>query len=195
MTPRSPSHSGHPSDTPVPFQWRGQLYVTWARGYKTGGFNTVFEEESERIFDPEKSWNYEIGGKVTLFKNRLLAEGSLFYIDISSQQVKQLLDLQGIKIRNAGHSISKGAELTLKVLPTDATLLHLTYGYTHATFRSYQYSEEIDYSGNFLPFVPATPSVSERSIGLTGIRQSAIDCCYRHSIAAWESATGTKTTG
>lgn len=136
------------------FGSESQLYATWARGYKTGGFNTVFEKESERIFDPEKSWNYEIGSKTSFFKNRLLAEVSLFYIDISSQQVKQLLDLQGIKIRNAGHSISKGAELSLKLLPTDASLLYLTYGYTHATFRSYKYSEDIDYSGNFLPFVP-----------------------------------------
>ncbi|MDD5346799.1 MAG: TonB-dependent receptor, partial [Proteiniphilum sp.] len=31
---------------------------------------------------------------------------------------------------------------------------YLTYGYTHAIFHSYRYSEEIDYSGNYLPFVP-----------------------------------------
>ncbi|HOO95556.1 MAG TPA: TonB-dependent receptor [Proteiniphilum sp.] len=136
------------------FNGFNQLYATWARGYKTGGFNTVFEAEHERTFDPEKSWNYEIGGKTTLFDRRLIAETALFYIDIRNQQVKQLLDLQGVKIRNAGRSISKGAELSLQILPSDAALIYLTYGYTHATFRSYRYSEEIDYRGNYLPFVP-----------------------------------------
>lgn len=59
-----------------------------------------------------------------------------------------------MKIRNAGRSISKGAELSLQILPSDAALIYLSYGYTHATFRSYRYSEETDYSGNYLPFVP-----------------------------------------
>ena len=136
------------------FSGDDQLYATWAKGYKTGGFNTVFEEENERTFNPEKSWNYEIGGKVAFFQRKLLAEAALFYIDIRNQQVKQLLDLQGVKIRNAGHSISKGAELTLKVLPSEFSRIHLTYGYTHATFSSYTYSNEEDYSGNYLPFVP-----------------------------------------
>ncbi|HCC85512.1 MAG TPA: TonB-dependent receptor [Porphyromonadaceae bacterium] len=131
-----------------------QLYATWAKGYKAGGFNTVFETENERTFGPERSWNYEIGGKAAFFGRKVLAEAALFYIDIRNQQVKQLLDLQGVKIRNAGRSISKGAELTLKVLPSEFSLIHLTYGYTHATFHSYRYSEEIDYSGNYLPFVP-----------------------------------------
>ncbi len=136
------------------FSGNHQLYATWAKGYKTGGFNTVFETERERTFGPERSWNYEIGGKAALFERRMLVEAALFYIDLRNQQVKQLLTLQGVKIYNAGRSVSKGAELTLKVLPSPASLLHLTYGYTHATFRNYQYSDKTDYSGHYLPFVP-----------------------------------------
>ena len=136
------------------FNRENQLYITWAKGYKTGGFNTVFEEEQERTFGPEKSWNYEIGAKGALWKRRLFAELALFYIDMQNQQVKQLIDMQGVKIFNAGSSVSKGAELSLKALPTSDLRMHITYGFTHATFRSYRYSSEADYSGNYLPFVP-----------------------------------------
>jgi len=136
------------------FHRDNQLYITWAKGYKTGGFNTVFEKEQERTFGPEKSWNYEIGGKVVFPGRRLFAEFALFYIDMQNQQVKQLIDMQGVKIFNAGTSVSKGAEFSLRAIPSSAVGFTLSYGYTHATFSSYTYSSEEDYSGNYLPFVP-----------------------------------------
>jgi outer membrane receptor protein involved in Fe transport len=136
------------------FNRDNQLYATWAKGYKTGGFNTVFEEEQERTFGPEKSWNYEIGGKAAFPGRRLFAELAFFYIDMQNQQVKQLLDMQGVKIFNAGSSVSKGMELSLRAAPTSDLTMHLSYGYTHATFSSYTYSSEADYTGKCLPFVP-----------------------------------------
>ncbi|HOV71302.1 MAG TPA: TonB-dependent receptor [Dysgonamonadaceae bacterium] len=131
-----------------------QLYATLAKGYKTGGFNTVFETEEQRTFGPEKSWNYEIGGKSSFFAGRLHAEFALFYIDIQNQQIKQLLDLQGMKIFNAGNSVSKGFEVSFLAKPFTRLSFNAAYGYTHATFKNYIYSETIDYSGNYLPFVP-----------------------------------------
>lgn len=136
------------------FNRDNQLYATWAKGYKTGGFNTVFEEEQERTFGPEKSWNYEIGGKAAFWGRRLFAEFALFYIDMQNQQVKQLIDMQGVKIFNAGSSVSKGAEISLKAIPSPAASFTLSYGFTHATFSRYTYSSEADYTGNYLPFVP-----------------------------------------
>ncbi len=136
------------------FNRDSQLYATWAKGYKTGGFNTVFEEEAERTFGPEKSWNYEIGGKAAFWGHRLFAEFALFYIDMQNQQVKQLIDMQGVKIFNAGTSVSKGVEFSLKAVPSPAIGFTLSYGYTHATFSNYTYSSEADYTGNYLPFVP-----------------------------------------
>lgn len=136
------------------FNRDNQLYATWAKGYKTGGFNTVFEEEQERTFGPEKSWNYEIGGKAAFWNRRLFAEFALFYIDMQNQQVKQLIDMQGVKIFNAGSSVSKGAEISLKAIPSPSASFTLSYGFTHATFSRYTYSSEADYTGNYLPFVP-----------------------------------------
>lgn len=137
-----------------------QIYTTVAKGYKTGGFNTSFEKEEQRTFDPESSWNYEIGLKTSFGQNRYSAEASLFYIDIDNQQIKQSIDLLGIHITNAGTSVSKGVELSLQGAPVKFWNFNLAYGYTHATFKKYVYSqseqseESVDYSGKFLPFVP-----------------------------------------
>jgi len=45
------------------------LYALVARGYKTGGFNSTFERPEDLTFEPEYSWNYEIGAKSSLFNN------------------------------------------------------------------------------------------------------------------------------
>ena len=136
------------------FSKNSQIYTTVAKGYKTGGFNTAFQAEDQRTFDPESSWNYEIGVKTNFGQNRYSTEVSIFYIDINNQQIKQSLDLLGIQIVNAGTSVSKGLEVSLQGSPTHNFNFNFAYGYTHATFKKYVYSESIDYSGNFVPFVP-----------------------------------------
>jgi len=73
---------------------------------------------------------------------------------MQNQQVKQLIDMQGVKIFNAGTSVSKGAEFSLKAIASPVASFTLSYGYTLATFSNYTYSSETDYTGNYLPFVP-----------------------------------------
>lgn len=147
------------------FTSRSQLYFTVAKGYKTGGFNTVFDTPEQRTFQPEYSWNYELGAKAWLIPEKLFAELALFYINTHNQQVKQHLNQQGIKIFNAGSSVSKGLEATVNATPFKNFKINAAYGLTHATFTDYKYSNEVDYSGNFLPFVPRnTVSVSTEYI-------------------------------
>lgn len=136
------------------FSKNSQIYTTFAKGYKTGGFNTTFQTEEQRTFDPESSWNYEVGAKTTFGQNKYSAEVSLFYIDISDQQIKQSVELLGIQIGNAGTSVSKGLELSFQGAPVKYFNFNLAYGYTHATFKKYIYSQSVDYSGNFVPFAP-----------------------------------------
>ena len=130
------------------------IYATIAKGYKAGGFNTVFEKPEERTFQPEKSWNYEIGTKISIIQNKLNLETTFFYIDIQDQQVKQLIDLQGVKIYNAGKTVNKGIEFAIDVIPFNNFNINLAYGFTDAKFKKYIYSNKLDYSGNYLPFIP-----------------------------------------
>lgn len=131
------------------------LYALISRGYKTGGFNSTFERPEDLTFDPEHSLNYEIGAKSSIFENKLFVEGSLFYIDWKNQQIYQATPSgTGSMLKNAGHSVSKGVELSLNTASIQGFELMASYGYTHATFISNVLSATVDYSGNYIPYVP-----------------------------------------
>ncbi|MFV0397796.1 MAG: TonB-dependent receptor [Bacteroidales bacterium] len=130
------------------------VYATVTKGYKAGGFNTSFVTDEEKSFDPEHSWNYEIGAKLSFADGKLTTEAALFYIDWLNQQVYQPLSTgTGSLLRNAGKSISKGAELTVNWRVIEDLQLQASYGYTHATFKEYINGKE-NLSGKFLPYVP-----------------------------------------
>lgn len=129
-------------------------YFSVTRGYKAGGFNQTFQKDEETSFGPEYNWNYELGGKVHLLKDKLYAEAALYYIDWRQQQVNQTVPGVGNVIHNAGHSSSKGFELALNSSPLKNLSIALSYGYTYAKFIEYQKSTTLSYSGNMLPMVP-----------------------------------------
>ena len=134
---------------------KSNLYVVVARGYKTGGFNSTFERPEDLTFDPEYSWNYEIGVKTPLLKNFIYSDIAFFYIDWKNQQIYQTVPSgRGSMLKNAGHSVSKGGELSLKTMPVKGFEFNLAYGYTNATFISYELNATTNYNGNFLPYVP-----------------------------------------
>ncbi len=131
------------------------VYALVSKGYKTGGFNPIFEREEDLMYDPEESWNYEVGFKTSLHQNRIIAEAALFYIDWTNQQIYQTVPSgQGAMLKNAGHSVSKGFEVSGRARIFDHTEAVLSYGYTHATFIDHKVNDSVNYNGNYVPYVP-----------------------------------------
>ncbi|HKY93386.1 MAG TPA: TonB-dependent receptor [Nevskiaceae bacterium] len=68
----------------VALQWRptdaGQIYLSWARGYKSPTYNTVNFFNSPEAVDEEKVDSYEIGFKSDLLDGYLRLNGAAFYI-------------------------------------------------------------------------------------------------------------------
>ncbi len=134
---------------------RNSVYAVVAKGYKTGGYNSTIERPEDLTFDPEDSWNYEMGLKSSLFNNMLYADLAFFYIDWRNQQIYQTVPSgNGSMLKNAGKSESKGVEAALKTAPVMGFDASVSYGYTHATFIHNVLNANIDYSGNFIPYVP-----------------------------------------
>lgn len=129
-------------------------YISITRGYKPGGFNTIFKTDAERTYDPEYSWNYEVGTRLKFLNGRLTAEADLFYIDWRHMQTTYTVPGVGNVIANAGHTDSKGFELSLAYHPIKSLQLNLNYGYTYARYLEYKKSAREDFSGNRLPMVP-----------------------------------------
>ncbi len=130
-------------------------YITIAKGYNAGGFNSTFEREEDRSFKAESSWNYEAGLKARFLNNKLFTNLAVFMIDWENQQIYQPVPSgQGSMLKNAGRSESNGVELEIKAVPVTNLEIWATAGYNKAKFVEYVRSQTLDYSGNYLPYVP-----------------------------------------
>jgi outer membrane receptor protein involved in Fe transport len=66
------------------------VYLSLTRGYKAGGFNAEpnLPSESDRHFDTEYQWNYELGGKFYSPDGKLTNHITAFYTDRKDLQLK-----------------------------------------------------------------------------------------------------------
>lgn len=157
---------------------RNSVYISVAKGYKAGGFNTqmfsevlqtelmarmnVFPDHRYTVeeivaYKPEKSWNYEIGAHYESRHGHLRADAAIFYIDCTNQQLTVFPkgSVTGRMMTNAGHTRSYGAELSIAT-SCRGWDISASYGYTNARFVEYLYDEAhgIDYKGNYIPYAP-----------------------------------------
>ncbi len=106
------------------------------------------------VYKPEHSWNYELGTHLQPTK-QLSMDAALFLSTIYDQQISRFADSGlGRMMVNAGKSMSWGGELSMRYAPNRHLSFTANYGYTHNTFLRYDAGEGIDYSGNYVPFVP-----------------------------------------
>lgn len=133
-------------------------YFTIARGYRAGGFNSMFDSTNTRSlsFDPEYSMNYELGVKSSWFDNKFLANLSAFYITIDNMQVNVgVPNTNLLMVENAGEAESKGVEAELTLRPLPGLEFTGSYGYTNMQFKSFNDSvRNKDYDGKYVPYVP-----------------------------------------
>ena len=150
------------------------LYGCISKGYKAGGFNTqMFSEVLQRrvkhamglyqqldvndiiTYDPEKSWNLELGGHFSTADTRISGDVALFWIECFDQQLTVFPEGQttGRMMTNAGRTRSFGAEISLKARVVENLLLECAYGYTNARFREFKDGVN-DYAGNKIPYAP-----------------------------------------
>lgn len=153
------------------------LYLSVARGYKSGGFNTQmfsdilqqemmaqlgapnaspYESAEVAAYRPEKSWNYEAGAHLATADGRLAIDAALFFIRCTDQQLTVFPDesLTGRRMANAGRTRSFGAELAAQWRsPLPGLALSIAYGFTNARFRRYT-SGGVSYRGKQIPYAP-----------------------------------------
>jgi iron complex outermembrane receptor protein len=111
------------------------VYANMSRGYRAGGFNPLSPGGKE-TYNPETSWNYELGAKTAWLDNRLSANLAFFYIDWQHLQLNlpmNTVDMQ-YYIANAGGAHSKGVELELNARPVRGWDIFGGFSYTDAKF-------------------------------------------------------------
>jgi iron complex outermembrane receptor protein len=128
------------------------LYVTAAKGYRTGGVNTIIlanlcgptlanlgltVNDVPTTFGSDTIWSYEAGEKFRLFNGRVQLNSSAYIIDWSNLQLT-VPNLGGGCgggwVQNAGKARSQGFDLDFQARPFPNLTLTAAVGYTKAEY-------------------------------------------------------------
>jgi len=138
----------------------GTAHLAWAsvaRGYRPGGFNVDANTPTSAAmtYDPEFTWNYELGLRLSDRDNQLSWRNAAFYTDWRDQQVYTNIGPYDVARTNASRSHVIGLESTLSAKPLAVLEVHGGFGLMRTAFdeRVDPVSGE-DYAGNSFALMP-----------------------------------------
>ena len=140
------------------------VYVSLARGYKVGGFNTDGRLTlDQREFDSEFLWEVETGIKGVSADSRLRYRAAVFYDLRRDQQVKSSLVLPRPDgstefvdfVSNAAEGSNLGLEVEIDYYVSDAFALYANVGLLRAEFDKYINGFGEDLSGREQAHAPS----------------------------------------
>jgi iron complex outermembrane receptor protein len=142
------------------------LYVTSAKGYKSGGWDTsassdygkpsaVVAQHLATAFQPEQVWSYELGAKYLSSDRRWQANAAAFIADYRDMQTNRFNPQTGVfETSNVGRARAKGIELETTEAPTNWLTLGISYTYQNARYTEYVQSAAQNNTGNTIPETP-----------------------------------------
>ena len=129
------------------------LYATYAKGFKSGGFVDNAYANPTLPLNPEDAKNYEVGLKSRLFDAR-----ATFNISVFQQETKNLQNFSGaggIAHTYNGTAKTKGVEVESAAQLTDAFRLSLNYAYVDGEYTDLRDPlVNVNYSGNPVKYTP-----------------------------------------
>jgi iron complex outermembrane receptor protein len=140
-----------------------EAYASATEGYQSGGFNSAVDAASQSQYAPERSWQFELGGKSSWFHDKLSVNAALFYTDAGDYQTYRInpADPTQAYLLNAHRAELYGAELELTARPVEGLDLSAGAGYTDARYNRFTVPAAdtgtggpADLDGKAISFVP-----------------------------------------
>ena len=145
------------------------VYGSFTRGYKAGGFPTVFSVDQKSLAPvvQERLDAFEVGAKYTTADNALHLDGAVYWYDYRHKQLLTYFKdpifgaLQ--YLQNVPKSLDEGAELTAEYIPVRRLFLSAAGSYIRTKVVQYQgltaQGDSFDFAGqsfNYTPRLQAT---------------------------------------
>jgi iron complex outermembrane receptor protein len=116
------------------------VYASATRGFKSGGWNARGTTPDQlQPFDAEVVWSYELGLRSTWLDNRLRANITAFYLDVSDFQLPTAFQPISGQVqfitRNFAGLKNKGIEMELIAQPIEPLTLLATVGFQDAEYQ------------------------------------------------------------
>jgi iron complex outermembrane receptor protein len=105
-------------------------YIRLASGYRAGGPNVGFDVPTQ--YNPDKTYNYEIGIKGDVLNHGLSFDASVYYIDWKDIQISLLNPLDAFYTGNAASAKSEGVELSVVARPLSGLSISSWVAYNNA---------------------------------------------------------------
>ncbi|HEY3852863.1 MAG TPA: TonB-dependent receptor [Verrucomicrobiae bacterium] len=121
------------------FTPKAEVYLSATEGYQSGGFNPSVDAAAQSEYSPERSWEFELGGKTSWFHDKLSANAALFYTQASDYQTYLINPATPTEayLLNAERAELFGAELELTARPMKGLDISATAGYTDAKYNRF----------------------------------------------------------
>jgi iron complex outermembrane recepter protein len=124
----------------VQYRWGDDLslYAGWARGFKSGGVNSISFTGDGLEFKPEKAQLFEVGAKGTFLGDTLQLNLALHRTELDDLQV---LAFNGVffDVTNAASATSQGVELDgVYLTPYEPLTLVGSFGFLDATYDDFE---------------------------------------------------------
>lgn len=177
----------------------GNIYVSAARGFKAGGYNTqmfsdilqnqmqlemmadlgVYFENSILsnysvgdiiTYKPEYSWNYELGGHFNFLDNRISADAALFYISCTDQQLTVFPSGKTTGRMMTNAGKTRSLGGEISINAKVAGGLDLGISYGYTNAKFTKYNNGItDYKGKYVPYSPQNTVSATANYTIYGI--------------------------
>jgi iron complex outermembrane receptor protein len=140
------------------FEWTDShlTYLTWARGYQSGGFNPRPGGASQALliltstpFDEESLFSWEAGYKSRWFDDRLQLNVAGYYNEFKDQQITTFVPGGGTvtAVQNAGRSRIRGVEFEALAAPFAGLTVMLSHAWTNFDYAEYIGADPTDPTG------------------------------------------------
>ncbi|RPI64777.1 MAG: TonB-dependent receptor, partial [Lysobacterales bacterium] len=113
----------------------GLAYVSYARGFKSGGYN--YPASLNPVLNPETIESYELGFKADLASDRLRLRSALFYYDVKDLQVSRGGAGQFITTENAASATVRGLEIDVTAAVTRRLSLEAAIALVDSEYTDY----------------------------------------------------------
>ncbi len=112
------------------------LYATYAKGFKSGGFNPEATSSAVLEYEAEEATTIEVGSKMRLLDGAMTLNMGLFDTEFDNLQVA-LINGTAFYVGNAAAVRTRGFEMDSTVLLSPDLVLTLSAGYTDAKYSSF----------------------------------------------------------
>lgn len=129
------------------------LYANYSQGFVPPQIGELYRGVSVPILQPATYVNYELGGWLNLFKNKVRLDWSVYRMDGFNEIISVQLDNGERRNANAGRTSHTGVEYGLFITPIQDLLIRVSG--TNAVHQFVDYIERgSDYSDNRMPQAP-----------------------------------------